>query len=607
MAPTHLSLSEAAAKAQRASRVIGGALGGKRVPAPPRKAYLALLISIGMIGLVALLAALWTRPFSQPLSVMLAFCTLGTVTRVLAFPIYRARVIAFDSAYYIAAGVVLGWVPGALVVAITLSLDVGVQRLRGSLFELPVLDRRERFAQALYSSFGNALLLLGVGYELDLLGLSPDHVTRTTAVFVSTPVALISFVAGHYHIAWLAAVLNGDAPRRAYRQLAINGLLGESLLTPLAMVMVLVYQTSDPAPFGLLAATILVINAGFFIAARYAQRLRERVRDLSTINEISRALSKSLEMEPLLGTLSRQLLKHFPDTARVVVGVRDVNSGALGCTVFDASGEAVLDKVQPAHAGLVGRVLDQRRPLRLRSRNKPPGEADSDLISADIRAWMGVPLSINDEVIGVVALQSPHPGAYTRPQELLFGQLASQAAIAVENARLFRLATVDGLTGLFVRRYFDQRLDEECHRAQRFETTFSLLMMDLDDFKFINDTRGHSAGDRVLRETAQVLRRDLRSVDIAARYGGEEFVVLLPRAELETARQVAERIRSAVEEHAIRGITGTLQVTISIGVASYPHHALDPAVLVKAADRALYAAKHAGKNQVVCLCDLEDT
>ncbi|MFH1810984.1 MAG: sensor domain-containing diguanylate cyclase [Pseudomonadota bacterium] len=569
----------------------------------PRKAYLALLVVVGLIGAAGLGIALGQRPFAQPASVMLAFCALGAVTRVLAFPLYRGRVIAFDSAYFIAAGVVLGWAPAGLVVVVTLAIDMAVQGLRVRLFDLDPLPRRERLAQALYATFGNAGLLLLAGLLLDQLGLAPDRVNRHMAVFYSTPVALLFFVAGHYHIAFVAAVFNGDPPGRAYRQLVLNGMLGESLLTPLAMVMVLVYQVSDPAPFVLLAATVLVINAGFFIAARYAQRLNDRVRDLTILNAVHRALSRNLELELLLSTLATQLVQHVPNLGRVLVGVRDISSGALDVHAFTAEGRLLFEKPVPAREGLLGRVVDERRLLLLDGRPLRSAGEDPDLLAPDTRAWLGVPLIIHDEVLGVLCLQSPQVGTFRRQHELLLVPLAAQAAIAIENARLFRLATVDGLTGLFVRRYFDQRLEDECHRSQRFGTRFSLLMMDLDDFKFVNDTRGHVAGDRVLRETAMVLRRALRSVDIAARYGGEEFTVLLPRAELDTAQQVAERIRSSVASHPVTGVTGTLYVTLSVGVASYPRDALDPSMLVKAADRALYEAKRRGKNQVVCAQD----
>ena len=565
----------------------------------PRLASDLLLGGFGIAGLASLAAATATQPFTHSVSLFVAFWALGTVTRIMAFPLYRGKVIAFDSAYYVAAGIVLGWLPGALIVSATLAGDLLVQRLRRRLFELPSIERREWIARALFSTFGNALLLLGVGAELRLLGLDTDQVSRHTAVFVSTPLALISFVLAHYHLSFVAALLAGDSPRRAYRDLVLYGVVGESLLTPLSMVMVLVYQVADPAPFALLAVTVLVINAGFFVAAQNAQRLRERVRDLSVLNQFSRALAHNLELTPLLRAVARELFTHFPQSSQVVVGLRDFASGSVTCYAFDAEGRRVAEQPLDPDVGLAARVIRGRHSLRFLDLRRQAQEDDPVLLQPGARAWLGVPMIVNEEVVGFISAQSARRGAYSADNERLLGQAAGQAAIAVENSRLFRLATVDGLTGLFVRRYFDQRIDEEVLRAERFENVFSILMLDLDDFKSVNDTRGHAAGDRVLRETARVMRARLRAFDIAARYGGEEFVVLLPRTSTEEARQVAERVRSAVEGHAIDGVTGALHVTISIGVATFPGHALDPAQLVKSADKALYQAKAAGKNRVV--------
>ena len=563
---------------------------------PPRIGSLALQIGVGIIGAVVLIAATLRQPFATPAAVLLAFWGLGTTTRIMAFPLYRGRVIAFDSAYLIAAGIVLGWVPGAWIVVATLASDVLVQRYRGWIFDLPRMTLRERVANTLFSTFGNALLLLAVGALLDRVGLSPLAINRHTAVFVVTPLALVTFIVCHYHIALLAAVLNGDPPRSVYRQLVLPGIIGETLLAPLAMVMVLVYQTAYPAPFALLATTVLVINAGFFIASQIGQRLRDRVRDLSTLHAVSKALTRNLELDPLLADIAAQLFEHFATASAVVVGLRDIVTGSVRCALFSERDARPLERTPAADEQLYRRLVAERRSLRIR--RLAERDVDPVLTAPGARCWLGVPMIANDDVVGFLNLQSTAPDVFGRADERLLTQVAAQAAIAVENARLFRLATVDGLTGLYVRRYFDQRLDEECMRAQRFDALFSLLMMDLDDFKLINDTRGHAAGDRVLRETARVVRASLRAIDIAARYGGEEFIVLLPRADASRARQVAERIRGAVADNAISGVTGALRVTLSVGCATFPDHAVDGTELVRAADRALYRAKAAGKNRI---------
>jgi diguanylate cyclase (GGDEF)-like protein len=181
--------------------------------------------------------------------------------------------------------------------------------------------------------------------------------------------------------------------------------------------------------------------------------------------------------------------------------------------------------------------------------------------------------------------------------------LGSQASIALENERLHRLverqANTDGLTELPNRRHFEEVMEGEISRAERFGGNLALILADLDDFKQVNDRYGHQAGDDVLRTFADILRSTVRDIDLPARYGGEEFAVLLPQTDLEGARELAERLRRAL---AARPMTthpgGLVAVTASFGVAAFPE-AQTPAALFAAADEALYRAKSAGKNCVV--------
>ncbi|HSK16047.1 MAG TPA: diguanylate cyclase [Gaiellaceae bacterium] len=181
--------------------------------------------------------------------------------------------------------------------------------------------------------------------------------------------------------------------------------------------------------------------------------------------------------------------------------------------------------------------------------------------------------------------------------------LGSQASIALENARLHRLverqASTDGLTELPNRRQFEEALEAEISRAERFGGGVALVVADLDDFKQVNDRHGHQAGDEVLRTFADILRRTVREIDLPARYGGEEFSVLLPQTDLEGAHNLAERLRRSLAGRPMTAGRGQLvAVTASFGVAAFPA-APTPAALFAAADEALYRAKRAGKNCVM--------
>lgn len=161
-------------------------------------------------------------------------------------------------------------------------------------------------------------------------------------------------------------------------------------------------------------------------------------------------------------------------------------------------------------------------------------------------------------------------------------------------------AVTDGLTGLYNHAYLTQSLRREVNRARRHDLTFSLLMFDLDNFKQVNDTRGHLEGDRVLVKSAALIRESLRDIDVPARYGGEEFSVILPETPRAGARLAAERIRARVEEHFKKPKRGSA-VTISGGIATYPEDATTAEDLLRRADEALYRSKAAGKNRITLL------
>jgi diguanylate cyclase (GGDEF)-like protein len=203
---------------------------------------------------------------------------------------------------------------------------------------------------------------------------------------------------------------------------------------------------------------------------------------------------------------------------------------------------------------------------------------------------------------GVIVVQSSQPAAFRSDHQALLESLALQIAAALQNAHLYELAMVDGLTGLFMRRYFDARIEEEIERSKRYGTPFSVIMMDVDDFKKLNDEHGHLIGDRVLKAIANCVKSQMRGVDTAARYGGEEIALILPRTDMLNAYNVGERIRSAIAEQ--RTTTDSdppkvLGVTASFGIASYPETKVKNGEdLVRKADRALYRAKKTGKNRV---------
>jgi diguanylate cyclase (GGDEF)-like protein len=214
---------------------------------------------------------------------------------------------------------------------------------------------------------------------------------------------------------------------------------------------------------------------------------------------------------------------------------------------------------------------------------------------------MATPLRSGGHPFGVLAYYG-RPAPFDEEDVDSLAILVRQAETAIENSFLYeeavRLSLTDGMTGLWNRRNFDMRLDAELSRALRFSEPFAVLFVELDQMKVVNDRHGHQAGDTVLIELARRLTEAVREVDVVARWGGDEFTLLLPKTGLPGALLLAEKIRAAANNAPFRIDTGSLDITISVGVAAYPEHGSSGKELVAAADSAMYLAKARGRNRV---------
>ncbi|MEO7730548.1 MAG: sensor domain-containing diguanylate cyclase, partial [Kofleriaceae bacterium] len=336
--------------------------------------------------------------------------------------------------------------------------------------------------------------------------------------------------------------------------------------------------------------------------SRAQDQLEERVRDLEILTATARRFSASLQLEELVDAVARETCNAIPE-AEVVALVHRRSGGESGLVIdgYDRGGDHFFRQPMAEGEGAAGWVMKHATTRRI------PDITDSDIAMGNegtegVRSWLGVPLFMYGGCEDVIAVQSTHAQAFRADHQRLLESLALQIAAALQNAHLYELAMVDGLTGLFMRRYFDARIEEEIERSKRYGTAFSVVMMDVDDFKRLNDAHGHLIGDRVLRGIANVVKAQMRGVDTAARYGGEEIAVILPRTEMVQAYNVGERIRAAIAE--LRVTTDgepaqALRVTASFGIASYPESkASDGEDLVRRADRALSRAKKTGKDRV---------
>lgn len=254
--------------------------------------------------------------------------------------------------------------------------------------------------------------------------------------------------------------------------------------------------------------------------------------------------------------------------------------------------------IEPGNA--FKRVVRDGETIRIGDRLQGKTVLDGDRF----RAQLIVPMVSEGKLVGLLNCESPHPNAFSERDERVLSVLASSSAMALVNAELHQqmesLTIIDELTGIYNFRYFRNRLEEEKRRAARYSTPLSLLMIDIDWFKSLNDRFGHQIGNTVLRQLAKVISSCVRDVDVVARYGGEEFIVILPQTATEETHRLAERMRRKVEQTEFGpDSTGRpLPVTVSIGVSCYPDNGRPEDALVESVDQALYRAKGNGKNLV---------
>jgi diguanylate cyclase (GGDEF)-like protein len=272
------------------------------------------------------------------------------------------------------------------------------------------------------------------------------------------------------------------------------------------------------------------------------------------------------------------------------------------CTAEDlravARSGAGLDDEPPAFRpgeGVMGWVAATGRSARIRDAHDDPRFRVVERRGFSPRSVLSVPILSTDRVLGVFSMSTPEPDAFAADHEhaaFVLGQCAGQALRAAE---LSRLATIDSLTHAYNRGFLMPSIVREMNRAQREGTTFSVLLMDLDRFKAVNDRFGHAVGDGVLRRFADVVRASVRSVDVLIRRGGEEFVLVMPGTTEEEAIAVAERIREHFESHPSRLGPGDITNTVSIGLAAWNGRETADE-LDERADQAMYEAKRAGRN-----------
>ncbi|HXD29612.1 MAG TPA: sensor domain-containing diguanylate cyclase [Pyrinomonadaceae bacterium] len=348
---------------------------------------------------------------------------------------------------------------------------------------------------------------------------------------------------------------------------------------------------SDAVRHSMPKATSLQLTLS--VTTKLAQLLQSQAERELAVNRIATAIRNSLELDSIL------------ETAATEVG-RVLHASSCGIRVQNSAGDVRTTKAYLS-ANLGSASLEESALIK-----------DLDTLGAELVDMQAtqvlcsdtqletilpravVPLNYQGRLIGMLLVRSNDSSrCWTESELLLLRTVADQVTVAVNQAHLFaqlqQQALTDGLTDCHNRRAFEMQLERDLQFATRMRQPLSLIMLDLDNLKDINDRLGHDGGDNALRMIADTLRAELRGVDTPARYGGDEFSIILPQADLEGAMLVAERLRARIEMLLLPGIGG---LTASLGVASFPEHASSRDALVLLADRALYKAKRTGRNRV---------
>lgn len=370
----------------------------------------------------------------------------------------------------------------------------------------------------------------------------------------------------------------------------------------------------------------VTIRIGFFImyylaisyVSQHMRRSEKRLLNLfDTLNMRTSELEKSQAQLEMIYENSRNLASIL-DRDGVVKEVVRILGRVMGYSSYgiilrdrkdqyvyrarSVQGQVVfqLKAIDVERMPLVKKVCDQDEPIRVKDIQ---GRHNFEPLSDDTRSVMVVPMNSHGRVNGVLTIEASRVNQFQERDLQMASIVARSAALALENAELHKrteeLTIIDGLTGAYNYRYFVQKLQEEKRRASRYDLPLSLIMVDIDWFKKLNDTYGHEAGNRVLTTLAKVIAGCIRDVDIFARYGGEEFAIILPQTTRNEALVIGERIRERVEQTAMdAGNPGELRITVSVGVSSYPENGRSQEELVSVADQALYRAKGEGRNHV---------
>lgn len=359
-----------------------------------------------------------------------------------------------------------------------------------------------------------------------------------------------------------------------------------------------------------LARNISVAINNFFLMSDLREtnkRLDDKIQEVSILYQATQMIASELQLQTLLD-MAMSATSEISEVMRGSIWLYDEEHEAFTLRSHLGNTAGIPDSIPLKDSSVCRQLFTDKAPIkkfRDIDESQPLQEIDQIVFG---NSFVIVPIVHQGEFLGAMHMcEKTSGGEFSERDQRLVTVFAVQLGAAVKNAKLYEQAITDGMTRLYLHRYFKQRLFDEIKRAVRFNRALALVMIDVDHFKKFNDTYGHQTGDEVLKRVAAIMRKAIRTHDLPVRYGGEEFALVLPETDMQGAVTVAERVRRAIEMDSIEVGGKSVKFTASLGVAVFPDSALEMESLIKAADIALYKSKEEGRNRVTEAVQLDPT
>lgn len=335
------------------------------------------------------------------------------------------------------------------------------------------------------------------------------------------------------------------------------------------------------------------------------KELDKKISDLTILHQMSKTISSVLDLDKLKELVMDVFLEISHVGKGVLFLLNDDESALISSVLYGFRDDQMQDVKFPIDSVFAEKIISEKELMIFSEGCSPKDLADyqfsdtmvKEMVSSGLVLYL--PLLATDRLVGLIALGSKLDNQEFSLSELqLLSTLSSQVAVTIENARLYELAIRDGLTKVYIHRYFQQQLDYEIKRSNRYKREVSLIMLDIDNFKSLNDNYGHQLGDHVLKEVSRILKESFRGTDIICRYGGDEFAVIMPEIDITQAKVASERVRETISNHDFGLANAGSKITVSMGISTYPDFASTKEDFIRKADQALYKSKREGRNRV---------